>query len=130
MTYIEEIEAALAEAKEHLIREFGDRIGIHNALNKELTDLREKVLGASSRLAPQLAQSLTDWQRRVREEHDELERKYNRLQWFILDKADTVEHRELQLLKDQAEAMHQYLLVLKARIDSGVCDACGGIVDD
>lgn len=49
MTYIEEIEAALAEAKEHLVREFGDHIGIHNAL----TDLRNKVLGASCRLEPQ-----------------------------------------------------------------------------
>lgn len=49
MTYIEEIEAVMEEAKEHLVREFGDHISIHNAL----TDLRDKVLGASSRLVPQ-----------------------------------------------------------------------------
>lgn len=48
MTYIEEIEAALAEAKKHLIRAFGDQSDIHNALS----DLRSKVLNASSRVTP------------------------------------------------------------------------------
>lgn len=48
MTYIEEIEAVMEAAKEHLVREFGDHISIHNAL----TDLRDKVLAAGSRLSP------------------------------------------------------------------------------
>lgn len=68
--------------------------------------------------APQMARSEADWQSRVREEHDALESKYSQLLRFIRDKAHAVEQRELQLLKDQAEAMHCYLLVLKARIAS------------
>lgn len=59
-----------------------------------------------------------DYQHRVREEHDELESKYARLLHFLRDRAHGVEQREVQLLKDQAEAMHKYLLVLKARIAS------------
>lgn len=47
MTYIEEIETALFELKEHLLREFGDHIAVHNAVS----DLRTKVLTASSRVS-------------------------------------------------------------------------------
>ena len=68
--------------------------------------------------APTPAPERPDWQQRVHDEAAAVAEKYHKLLAFIRDKGHTVVEKELQLLKDQAEAMHKYLTVLRALISN------------
>lgn len=62
-----------------------------------------------------------DWQQRVHDEHAELQSKYQRLLAWLKEEAHVMSSygsngRDVQLLRDQAEAMQKYLTVLEARI--------------
>lgn len=58
------------------------------------------------------------WQQRVIEEHDDLQKKTDKLaDFFCSDAADSLDDKVLGLMFKQRHAMIEYLSVLKQRID-------------